>query len=120
MSVLDLEIEKLFCVGALKGAGRRSADPQSALYQGSDGARARQLRLQMRQDGRGELFDMFNIRPAPRASAEYRTHPVAMEITWGVLRGHACRVGVAILGKEDRKRLLEDSVETVPRKDTSI
>eukprot|EP00969_Alexandrium_andersonii_P327855 14488597-Alexandrium_andersonii.AAC.1 len=67
MSQLDLEIETIFCRGALKGAGGRSADPQSALYQGLDGARARQIRLQMRQDGRGELLGMLNQRLPPWA-----------------------------------------------------
>eukprot|EP00969_Alexandrium_andersonii_P245285 10840563-Alexandrium_andersonii.AAC.1 len=60
----------MFCHGALKGAGRRTV-----LYQGLDGARARQIRQQMRQAGKGELFGMFNQRPTPWGSAAYRTHP---------------------------------------------
>eukprot|EP00969_Alexandrium_andersonii_P334359 14775428-Alexandrium_andersonii.AAC.1 len=76
MSQLDLDVERMLCDGALKGAGR---------IPGIDGARARKVGQEMQGDGKGELFTMFNQSPAPWAGGDYRTHPTIVEITWGVL-----------------------------------
>eukprot|EP00969_Alexandrium_andersonii_P073376 3236979-Alexandrium_andersonii.AAC.1 len=37
-----------------------------------------------------------------------------MELTWGVLRGHANGVGAATMDDSVRRQLLEDNVEAVP------
>eukprot|EP00969_Alexandrium_andersonii_P039215 1718732-Alexandrium_andersonii.AAC.1 len=106
-----MQVETIFMRGALKGAGRRSSNPQSDLYHGLDGPTARQRRLQMHQEGRGDLLELFNQRLPPRASPEDRTHPVALDLTWSVMRVKAFGYGLAGMADDIRRQLLEEHVE---------
>eukprot|EP00969_Alexandrium_andersonii_P036374 1594145-Alexandrium_andersonii.AAC.1 len=94
MSLLDLEVERMVCEGALEGAGAA---------QGMDGVKARQVRQQKQRDGKGELFTMYSQSPTPWMGGDFRTHPSIIEITWGVLRGRASGKGVVRIHDDTRK-----------------